>query len=133
MLIHIGRPCRGPKGRHDSKSQGQERCYANSHAERSQGIDAHGRPPRQLSALSSLTSSRPISLISPPTSLLTSTFLLPAGHELCLPPYLPRNLTSNPLATPRFDILLTQFYLISEFNTQLLQNCLLSLKPILAS
>jgi hypothetical protein len=132
-LISQGWPCCGPKGRHDSKSQGQERCYANSHAERSQGIDAHGRPLRQLSALSSLTSSRPISLISPPTSLLTSTFLLPAGHELCLPPYLPRNLTSNPLATPRFDILLTQFYLISEFNTQLLQNCLLSLKPILAS
>jgi hypothetical protein len=60
-------------------------------------------------------------------SLLTSTFLLPAGHdELCLPPYLPRELTPNPLVTPRFDFLLTQFYLISEFNTQLLQNCLLS-------
>lgn len=63
-------------------------------------------------------------LFSSPTSLLTSTSRLPAGHdELCLPPYLPRELTPNLLVTAWFDILLTQFYLTSEFNTQLLRNC----------
>jgi predicted RNA-binding protein YlqC (UPF0109 family) len=48
ILIPLGWPCGGPKGCHDSKSQGQERCNANSHAERSQGINAHGRPLRHL-------------------------------------------------------------------------------------